>query len=530
MESPTQLYKAAREALADSRLAEARQLSLALIAARPNSGEGYFLLGVAEGNSGRPYLALEALETAARLLPRAENLAQYARFLVLTHQYHLAREVADRASALAPNDAVTLDTIGCVFSRLGEHRKAVPLFQAAVARRPDHMQMRFNLASSLEFLGVFAEAEELYESIIEAQPRFFKAHTALSALRKQTPEFNHVARLEALLKSIGDGNEGLHLRYALAKEYEDLDDPEAAYRHLNHANRQRKAQLGYHIDSDRAIFERLQQRFSEPGYFQGESQLLDAPIFVFGLPRTGTTLVDRILSSHRDVHSSGELTAMPIAVKRLAQTNSPVVLNPQTIDAAGAISPDELGRAYLDGASFTARTCPRFIDKLPLNFFYVAFIARALPHAKLVRLRRGPLDVIWSNFKHLFSTDFPYYGYSHDLLDTAAYYVLFDRLIGFWRKLLPGRILEVQYESLVSSPESQSRRLFEHCGLDWSEECLRFHENASAVATPSARQVRQPIYGSSVGRWRAFEQYMAPARDLLRASGLDPDQVAGPAG
>lgn len=496
-------------------------MCLALIAARPGFADGHFLLGLVEGNAGRIKLALEALNNAVRLSPRAEYLAQYARFLVLARQDQQASEVADRAAALAPTDAVTLDTVGCVYSRLGAHEKAAPLFEAAVERQPDHAQMRFNLASSLGFLGRFTEAAGHYETVIAAQPRFVKAHSALSALGKQTPESNHVARLEGLLPQVSGGVEELHLRYALAKEYEDLQDYDAAFRHLDTANGRRKAQLGYHIDFDRAIFERLLQRFTQADYFRGKSEVTDAPIFIIGLPRTGTTLADRILSSHPQVESAGELQAMPVAVKRLAGTKSRFVLDAETVDAAAGISPTELGRLYLSGARPHRRTRPRFIDKLPLNFLHVGFIARALPNAAIVCLRRHPLDTVWSNYKHLFATDFSYYNYSYDLLDTAAYYVLFDRLMGLWQRLFPGRVLELRYEKLVDGLEEESRRLLEHCRLEWSADCLRFHENTSAVATPSATQVRQPIYRNALGRWRAYERHLLPVREFFETHGIE---------
>jgi tetratricopeptide (TPR) repeat protein len=521
MMDPPALHQAAQRALDESRLDDARRLSLALIAVRPDFAHGYLLLGIAEGNAGRLGPALEAMNEAVRLSPTAEYLSQYARLLVLAGQDNQARQCADRAAALAPSDAVTLDTVGCVYSRLGAHDKAVPLFQAAVTQRPEHVQMRYNLASSLGFLGRFDEAVAHYEAVIAAQPRFMKAHSALSALRRQTPESNHIARLEALLPQVRDSIDELHLRHALAKEHEDLQDHDASFRHLDLANRRRKAQLGYHIDTDRAIFDRLTQRFAQADYFQGDGDPSEAPIFIIGLPRTGTTLADRILSSHPAIESAGELPAMPMAVKRLSRTSSRTIIDPGTIDAVSGVSPTALGRLYLAAVAPRRATDRRFIDKLPLNFLYAGFIARALPNAKLVCLRRQPLDSVWSNYKHLFATNFPYYNYSHDLLDTATYYVLFDRLMSTWRQLFPGRILELRYEALVDDLEGESRRLLAHCGLEWSAECLRFHENPSAVATPSTAQVRQPIYRSALGRWRAYERYLAPVREYFAANGVE---------
>jgi hypothetical protein len=244
------------------------------------------------------------------------------------------------------------------------------------------------------------------------------------------------------------------------------------------------------------------------------------------MPRTGTTLVDRILSSHPLVESAGELQVMQIVIKRLTATASRVALDPQTIDAAARLAPIRVGADYLEGAAPHRKTARRFIDKLPLNFLYAGYIARALPSAKLICLRRDPLDTVWSNYRHLFATGYSYYSYSFDLMDTARYYVLFDRLMRFWEERFPGRILQVQYESLVDDQEAQTRRLLEHCALPWNEACLSFHENASAVATPSATQVRQPLYRTALGRWRRYERYLQPVREYFESEGITSRQTS----
>jgi tetratricopeptide (TPR) repeat protein len=520
MADPVALYQAAQGALRASRNEEARRLCQQLIAAKPSFADGYFLLAIAEANIGRINAAIEVLAQAVRLAPRAEYLAHYAKHLVLAKRDAEALAAADSATSMSPTDAQTLDTIGCVYSRLGAHEKAIPLFKEAVKQQPDHHEMRYNLASSLGFSGRFDEAAGHYEKIIATRPDFVQAHSALSRLRKQSPESNHIERLETLLQRARGGVDALHLHHALAKEYEDLGDYDAAFRNLDVANRRRKAEIGYHIGIDRAIFEHTARKFQQDSYFRGKSDATADPIFIVGMPRTATTLTERILSSHPEVESAGELQAMPLAIKRLAGTASRRVLDTATLDAVSALAPATVGRMYLELAAPHRRRNVRFVDKLPLNFFYVGFIARAMPNASIVCLRRNPLDTVWSNYKHLFGTSFSYYNYSFDLLDTAAYYVMFDRLVKLWRQLFPGRLLELQYEAVVEDLEGQSRQLLAHCGLDWTDECLRFYENKSAVATPSTTQVRQPIYRSSLGRWRAYEGHLAPVREFFEAHGI----------
>jgi hypothetical protein len=200
------------------------------------------------------------------------------------------------------------------------------------------------------------------------------------------------------------------------------------------------------------------------------------------------------------------------------------VLDPETIAAAAHADLAAIGRDYLERARPHRRALsPRFIDKFPGNFHYVGPIARALPSATIVCLRRHPLDTVLSNFRNLFAVGSHYYDYSYDLLDIAAYYVRFDRLMATWRRLLPHRVLELRYEALVADQEGETRRLLAHCGLDWSDRCLDFHNNAAPVSTPSAAQVRRPIYGDSVARWRRHAEALEPARRLIEAAGIAVD-------
>jgi hypothetical protein len=244
-----------------------------------------------------------------------------------------------------------------------------------------------------------------------------------------------------------------------------------------------------------------------------------APIFVVGMPRTGTTLVERILSSHPLVASAGESQNLPLLVKRAAGTRSNRVLDEATVAEAASLDFSALGRDYVASTRPPGRK-PRFVDKMPLNFLYLGYIHLALPNAKIVCLRRHPLDTCLSNFRQLFARDFSYYNYAYDLGDVGSYYVLFDSLMRHWRETLPGKILEVEYERLVEDQEAQTRRLLEFCGLPWASECLDFHENRSPVATASAVQVRTPMNAASVGRWRHYAAELSMLRTQLERAGI----------
>jgi hypothetical protein len=245
-----------------------------------------------------------------------------------------------------------------------------------------------------------------------------------------------------------------------------------------------------------------------------------APIFIVGMPRTGTTLVDRILSSHSQVTSAGELTDFALAMKRIAGTKSAYVLDAETLDASAGIDAAKLGEAYIRSVRETLGVGGRFIDKMPLNVFLSAHILRALPEARVICLRRHPADTVLSNYRQLFATSFSYYAYAYGLESAAQYYVRFDRLVRRFRETLPpDRFTEVHYERLVDDLEPEARRLLDFCGLQFEPACLNFHENAAPVATASAAQVRQPLYRSSLDRWKRYRPQIDPALEILKKAG-----------
>lgn len=513
----------ARAALAGGDLQAAAAAAGDLVRTQPGSPTGFFLLGMVAAETGQVAKAVPLLEAAAERGPEAEHLAQLARLLILLRRDGEAAEIAVRAMALEPDDPLTLDTIGCVLVRLGRHEEAMLPFAAAVSGEPENLEYRYNLAAASGFTGRVGDARMHYEAILAQDPGNARAHYALAILSRQTAGANHVPRLKSALAAADSPADALRIRYALAKELEDLGEAEA-FGHLAAANAEHKRSLSYDFARDAAIFDAIEVLFAGAAdtLAEGDGNPDPAPIFVVGMPRTGTTLVDRILSSHRDVGSAGELQAMPLAVKQLAGTSSHVVIDPATIAASAAIDPAALGATYLARAAHHRPAgTPRFTDKLPANFLYVGHIARALPNARIVCLRRNPMDTVWSNYKNLFASQSAYYAYSYDLMDTARYYARFDRLMALWERLFPGRVLQLSYEGLVADQEGQTRRLLAHCQLGWDDACLSFHENSAAVATPSAAQVRRPLNADGVGKWRLHQDALEPVAAWFATQGID---------
>jgi tetratricopeptide (TPR) repeat protein len=477
---------------------------------------------LAEAAEGRVSSGIGHLQRAVSLDGQGEYWAQLARLLSLIHRNGEAAQALDQAEQAPPEDALSLDTMGCVYARLGDHSASVPCFEAAVRLESGNRAFRYNLAVALSFVGRTDDAEAAFEALIARDPQAGRPHHTLAGLRKQTTTRNHVARLQDAHRVARGPEDRLLLGYALSKELEDIGEPQESFRWLSSANAEHRTRLAYTFDTEAAIFDAIEANWGALGDAPDAPD--EAPVFIIGMPRTGTTLVDRIIGSHPRMESVGELQAMPVAVKAAAGTRARTVLDPETVRTAASCDMAKIGRAYLDRAGPHQReSTRRFIDKFPGNFFYVGLIAKALPNASFVCLRRHPMDVVLSNFKNLFATTSRYYDYSYDLAEIAEYYVRFDRLMAFWREQLPGRVLEIGYEDLVADQEGQTRRLLAHCGLDWSSSCLDFHNSAAPVSTPSAAQVRRPMYKDSVAKWRVHAEALEPARRVFERDGIPLD-------
>jgi len=528
------LHRDAQLAMRESRLRDAHQHCLDILKLDQQFADAWFLCGVIAAHNGQVAKAIEITRTAIRLAPaNAEYRAELARHLVALRDPRQALLAAREALALAPESLPVLNTLGTVFSHCGEHEDALACYERAVRTLQDRpggageltadwrADLYFNVAASLLFAGRFDAAEQAYEQAIALQPRLYKAHYALATLRPQTPESNHLDRLLALRDGALEPRDQLQLGHAIAREQEDLGRYTESLASLAWAKRAQSRRIDYRADLDAGLFARIMRLFDgQRCHGQGPGCENSEPIFVVGMPRTGTTLVEQILSAHSQVFAAGELQNFPLQVKRLTGTPSPDVLDGDTFERCVQLDMPTLGAAYIESTRPRTGHTPRFIDKLPLNFLYLGLIKLALPNARLICLRRDPMDTCLSNYRQLFASDFRYYHYSYDLLDCGRYYIQFDRLMRHWRETLPGAVLEVRYEALVDDPERETRALLDHCGLPWEEGCLLPHRRKSPVATASAVQVRRAIYTSSVDRWRRYGDAMLPLYELLESAGL----------
>jgi hypothetical protein len=311
----------------------------------------------------------------------------------------------------------------------------------------------------------------------------------------------------------------MQLRHALAKEYEDLERYPESWAHLEKGARLRRQHLQYDVRYDTDTVDWIIEAFpsAPPEPIKGCQSR--APIFILGLPRSGTTLVERILGSHSQVFAAGELNHFAAALVSAAlQSNGGKPLpRPRLIGATRDLDFAAVGADYLDRTRPATSQRQHFTDKMPLNYLYCGLIRRALPNARIVHVTRHPMASCYAMFKTLFKDGYPF---SYDLEDVARYYVGYRRLMDHWRTTMPGVIYDISYESLVRDQEGESRRLSAACGLEWEAGCLQFHRNPTVTTTASASQVRRPIYDSSLNQWRHYESQLAGVRSQLQAAGI----------
>ncbi len=488
---------------------------------QPDLVPAHFLVGLVALEAKERRTAFSAFQSVVRLdRDHAAAWAQLARLYMSEGQVNLADAALRETRRIKPSDPVVLDLIATTLSLMGEHGAAQAFFARANTLQPGHPPFMLNLANNLVYHGDTDKADTIFRDIIHRQPDSPQAHWALASSTKARDE-EHIQAMQALLRRHPNNPraQAFYL-YAIGKEQEDLQQWDAAFAAFSAGAAARRATVEYDEAAEEAMFAALAELYT-PDWLAAQAQgNPDAsPIFVLGQPRTGTTLVERIISSHSQVHSAGELQQFGLALRRLANYQDPRRFSAELFQSARGLDPRQVGNLYLQSSSRMRGTTPRFVDKLPQNYLLIPLILAALPNAKIVHLVRNPMDACFASFKQLFADA---YLHSYEQGEMARHHVRYQRLMALWRERFPGRIFDIGYEDTARDLEPNARALIAYLELPWEDACLDFHRQDSAVTTASAVQVREPAHTRSIDRWRRYAGHLEPMRSILEAAGVVP--------
>lgn len=448
-------------------------------------------------------------------------LLRRAQVLMTMRRRSEAFATAERAIEVAAPNRQLLFAVAAMYLETNNPPRAKTLLYRALELAPDDPQLVYNAALSHFYLNETAEADALLTRLLTIAPANGYAWHVRTQLATATAEKNHIAELrDALARPSMRDSDRMLTSYSLAKELEDIGEYAPSFEALLTANRIKRSTLQYDAQGDVRSMQNVMSHYSAEAMrsLRGGDTSHGA-IFIVGMPRTGTTLVERMLGNHPMVASVGEAVDFPEEMTAAARATHARLnsQDPDLLRASLQMDFGDVGRRYLAAIRQLANGEPYLVDKLPFNFRYCGLIHKALPNASIVHLTRDPMDTCYAVFKTLFINA---YHFSYQLDELAEYFVAYRRMMDHWHAVMPGVILDVRYEDLVSDPEGQCRRLLAHCGLPWDDAVLEFHQSSKASTTASAAQVRRPVYQSSVQKWRNYARELQPVVRRLAEAGL----------
>ncbi|MDG1438193.1 MAG: sulfotransferase, partial [Emcibacteraceae bacterium] len=412
-------------------------------------------------------------------------------------------------------DPLVQNVIGMVYTLLGDQNAAYEWYDKACNKSNSPM-FELNRAKSLVFLGKIKKARNSLEKVLSVLPKNAEAHWILSRLEKASDQ-EHVEQLLSLIDEIEVTRPSTaYLYYGLAKEYEDLEMWPEAFKAYDRGANIKRSNVKYDEEMEIEAFKTLEATLTKEWLENaGEGCDTSAPIFIVGQPRTGTTLIERIITARDDVHSAGELQQFGRAVKSTGGAKVVGMVSSENVLAAASVEPKVLGEMYMETTRSLRSDLPYFVDKLPINYLYVPFIAAALPNAKIIHVKRDPMDACFASYKQLFADA---YFYSYDQGEMARHHLRYRHLMAHYREVMGDRMIEVSYEDVVGNMEYEARRLIDYLGLDWQDASLDFHKQKTAVTTASATQVREKVHSRSVGKWKYFEEELTEMYNIINNS------------
>ena len=509
----------AASALCRNDLPSAETLLRQHLSRYPNDVAALRMLAEVAGRLGRYRDAEHLLERCLELAP-GFDAARYNYALVLNRQHKPAEAMqeVERLLAIEPRNGSYRNLRAVILAQIGDYAESIRNYDEILSSHPAQPAIWMSYGHALASAGREADSIAAYRRAIALEPRAGEAYWSLANLKTFRFTEHEVDAVRAAL--VGDGltdTERAHFEFALGKALEDRGEHEASFNHYAAGNRLRRATVHYDASDTTEHVARSRALLTATFFAEREGFGLDAadPIFIVGLPRAGSTLVEQILASHSAVEGTAELPYIISIARSLSgrRSRDEPTLYPEALAGLTAADCRALGEQYLTRAAVQRKTAKRrFIDKMPNNFLHIALIRLILPNARIIDARRHPLACCWSAFKQHFASG---QNFSYSLTELGRYYADYVQLMGHIDATLPGAVHRVIYESMVDDTEGEVARLLDYCGLPFEPSCLRFYENRRAVRTASSQQVRKPIYREGLDQWRRVEPWLGPLKEAL---------------
>ena len=499
----------------DGEFGKAEAICRNILRRDPRNVNATRMLGTLARDLGKPRLAARMLRNAVNLAPDFFGARMdLARALIEIEELDDCEGVLQEAIRQKPELPHPYSLLGNLYTKQGRFEEAVEVYKVALEKQPNHGPSLAAMGHALKTIGRQEESIGTYRDCITRHPEFGEAYWALANLKTFRFSDEEIATMEKFVddEKLPDETR-VNFNYSLGKSYEDRGDYDEAFARYDKGNQLRRPHENYDPVQTETVHDQIIETITPEFLAASQAHGCPAPdpIFIVGLPRSGSTLIEQILASHSQVDGTLELPDLPRIIKAINEQRPQGDSYPQALKHYG---PElaKLGEQYLEWTERHRKGAPRFTDKMPNNFASIGLIAAILPNAKIVNARRHPLDSCMGCYKQLF---YKGQSFTYDLVELGEYYLEYQRVMDYWHEIVPHMVIDVQYEDMVADQENQTRRLIEHCDLPWEDGVLRFYETDRAVITASSEQVRQPIYSKSVNSWRRFEKHLEPLIEVL---------------
>ena len=507
----------AAQMLRQNKVEEAEKICRQALREKPDDVNGLRMLASIASKLEQKEDAIVLLERAVELKEKfAGAWSDLAEAYSDIDEFGKALDAVQRVIKLQPDLPFGFTVRGSILTKSGDHEGAIASYEQALTIEPDHLGSNMGIGNVLKTVGRFEESVEAYKQCIRTQPLFAEAYWSLANLKTYQFEASEIEQMEEHVKNemMQDEHRAFfHIALANAKEKEKKFDE--AWYHFMDGNTMRRSGEIYDAVQTQVAHDELINTFTVDFIKQKKGLVghqSSAPIFIVGLPRSGSTLVEQILASHSLVEGTKELPDLPLLGRRLTKSRGKGIKYPSAVTDMTDAEFIEFGESYLTTTKRYRTGNPHFIDKMPNNFANLGFLKLILPNATVINAKRHPLDCCVSSFKQLF---YKGQSWSYDLFEIGEYYLEYDRMMKYWHSVLPNEIHDLDYAEMINDQENTTRQLLNFCQLDWEEECLKFYETKRSINTASSEQVRQPIYKGALNSWRSYEEHIRPLIEIL---------------